>query len=360
MTPTQLPQAVQQDTTSPAADSLNSSLDRIGEGVTNTGRLILEGEWGLVWEQMLAGLTNLFISSVPNIISALFVGAFFYALYRLLSGVIRGVLRKSRGVDRGLETIVMKTFRVVGWAFIMLLVLSQLGINLSALIAGLGIAGLAVGFAAKDSLENFISGLTILLDRPFKVGDWVTVGNYFGRVANITLRSTRLETPNRQTVVFPSVHMVTNAVINHSARGVLRVDVPFGIAYKERIQAAREAVMAIVDDSDDRLAPDWEHKVVATKLNDSSVDLELRLFLRDAGDQIPVRLEYTERIREALRDADIEIPFPHLQLFIDGADAPIKVQHLGGAVDLGAGDGGTERRGVEDGDADDEDVGAEA
>lgn len=330
MTFPQLPQAVQQDTTSAAADSLNSSLDRIGEGVTNTGRLILEGEWGLVWEQTLAGTTNLFVSSVPNILSALFVGAFFYGLYRLLTGAIRGVLRKSRGVDRGLETIVMRTFRVVAWGFILLLVLSQLGVNLSALIAGLGIAGLAVGFAAKDSLENFISGLTILLDRPFKVGDWVTVENYFGRVSNITLRSTRLETPNRQTVVFPSVHMVTNPVINHSARGVLRVDVPFGIAYKERIEKAREAVLALLDGADDRLAPDWEHKVVATKLNDSSVDLELRLFLRDAADQVPVRLDYIEKIRNALRDADIEIPFPHLQLFIDGADAPIKVQRVDG------------------------------
>lgn len=330
MTFMQLPRAVQQDTTSSTADSLNTSLDRIGEGVTNTGRLMLEGEWGLVWEQVLSGLTNLFISSVPNFISAIFVGAFFYGVYRLLRRVIRGVLRRSRGVDRGLEAIVMKTFRVLGWGFIILLVLSQLGINLSALIAGLGIAGLAVGFAAKDSLENFISGLTILLDRPFKVGDWVTVGNYFGRVANITLRSTRLETPNRQTVVFPSVHMVTHAVINHSARGVLRVDIPFGIAYKERIEDAREAVLSLLDDSDDRLAPDWDHSVVATGLNESSVDLELRLFLRDAGDQIAVRLEYTEKIRNALRDAGIEIPFPHLQLFIDGADAPIKIEHVGG------------------------------
>lgn len=333
MTFAQLPQAAQQDTTSAVADSIDMSLDRIGQGVTDTGRLILEGEWGAVWEQMLAGVTNLFISSVPSLMSAVFVGAFFYGLYRIVSGVIRGVLRRSRGVDRGLEALVMKTFRVVGWGFIVLLVLSQLGINLSALIAGLGIAGLAVGFAAKDSLENFISGLTILLDRPFKVGDWVTVGNHFGRVSNITLRSTRLETPSRQTVVFPSVHMVTQAVVNHSARGVLRVDVPFGIAYKEHIEDAREAVMALLDDSDDRLAPDWDHAVVATKLNDSSVDLELRLFIRDAGDQIQVRLDYIEKVRNALRDADIEIPFPHLQLFIDGADAPIKVQRVGDDAD---------------------------
>lgn len=316
MTALQIPQTG--DTA--AADSLDISLDRIGQGVTDTGRLILEGEWQLVLDRTIQGATNLFVSSVPNLISALFVGAFFYVLYRATAHVTRRVLRRSRGVDRGLEAIVMKTFRVVGWSFIVLLMLSQLGINLSALIAGLGIAGLAVGFAAKDSLENFISGLTILLDRPFKVGDWVTVGNHFGEVSNITLRSTRLDTPDRRTVVFPSVHMVTEPVVNHSARGVLRVDVPFGIAYKERIEDARDVVMALVDADDDRLAAEWDHAVVVTGLNDSSVGMELRLFLRDAGDMMAVRFDYTEKVRNALRDAGIEIPFPHLQLFIDGAE----------------------------------------
>ena len=321
-----------QDTTNVLADSMDLSLDRIGERVTDTGRLILEGEWQLVLERMLQGMTNVFISSVPNLISAFFVGIFFYVLYRVVGGVTRRVLRRSRGVDRGLEAIVMKTYRVVGWGFILLLVLSQLGINLSALIAGFGIAGLAVGFAAKDSLENFISGLTIMLDRPFKVGDWVTVGNHYGQVSNITLRSTRIDTPNRQIVVFPSLQMVNQPVVNHSARGVLRVDVSFGIAYKEDIDEARETVMELLDGSDDRLAPDWDHEVVVTRLNDSSVDMELRLFARDAGDQVRIRLDYVERIRNALRDADIEIPFPHLQLFIDGADAlretPVRIARV--------------------------------
>ena len=330
---TQIPQAqVSQDTTSVVADSLDISLDRIGEGVTNTGRLIFEGEWRLVLQRLLEGATNVFISSVPNLISAFFVGIFFYIMYRIVGSVTRRVLRRSRGVDRGLEAIVMKTFRVVGWGFILLLVLSQLGINLSALIAGFGIAGLAVGFAAKDSLENFISGLTIMLDRPFKVGDWVTVGDHYGQVSNITLRSTRIDTTNRQTVVFPSLQMVNQPVVNHSARGVLRVDVDFGIAYKEDITEARETVMALLEEPDDRLAPDWEHEVVVTRLNDSSVDLQMRLFIRDAGEQVRIRLDYVEKIRNALRDADIEIPFPHLQLFIDGAEAlretPVRIARV--------------------------------
>ena len=281
------------------------------------------------------GLTSLAIGLVPNVLSAVFVGLIFYGLYRIVVGIAGGVLRRSRRVDQGLETISMRTLRFLGWSFILVLVLSQLGINVAALVAGLGIAGLALGFAAKDSLENFIAGVTILLDRPFSVGDWVTVDTHYGKVEHITLRSTRIHTPNNQTVVFPSLQMVTKAIVNHTTGDPLRVDVPFGIAYKERVGDAREVVLGLVESDDSRLAPGAEPRVVVTDLGDSSVNMQLRLFIGDPGDAVAVRCEYVERIFEALKAADIEIPFPHLQLFIDEAqalrDTPVRVIRGGDA-----------------------------
>lgn len=331
----QIPQIPQSSDSAAVGDSVGASLDRIGEQVTATGRLILEGEWGLVFERSVEGLTSLAIGLVPNVLSAIFVGLIFYGLYRIVVSVAGGVLRRSRGVDQGLETISMRTLRFVGWSFILVLVLSQLGINVAALVAGLGIAGLALGFAAKDSLENFIAGVTILLDRPFSVGDWVTVDTHYGKVEHITLRSTRIQTPNNQTVVFPSLQMVTKAIVNHTTGDPLRVDVPFGIAYKERVEDARAVVMGLVKTDDPRLAPGVDAKVVVTGLGDSSVDMQLRLFIGDPGDAVAVRCEYVERIFEALKDADIEIPFPHLQLFIDEAqalrDTPVRVIRGGDA-----------------------------
>lgn len=323
-------EAVQEpDTGAAVADSVGRSLGQIGEGVTATGRLILAGEWEVVVARAMEAGTELFAAFVPNLLSALFVGLIFFGLYRIVAGVTEGALRRSARVGVGLRKMAMKSLRVAGWGFIALLVLSQLGVDLSALIAGLGIAGLAVGFAAKDSLENFISGLTILLDRPFRVGDWITVGDHYGRIADLSLRSTRLKTLNGETVVFPNVEMVTRAVVNHTMGGTLRVDVPFGIAYKEDVNEAREVVMGLVDDDDERLAPEGDHRVVTTELGDSSVAMELHLFVGDAGDAVPLRFEFTEKIRTALGAAEIEIPFPHLQLFIDGAkaleDTPIRL-----------------------------------
>lgn len=325
----QLPQEPAADTNTALRDSIGGSLDRIGEGVTDTGRLILAGEWSAVFERAVEGGANLLVAFVPSFISALFVGLIFYGIFRIMIGVAGEVLHRSRAVDEGLETISMRTLRVIGWGFISVLVLSQLGINVAALVAGLGIAGLALGFAAKDSLENFIAGITILLDRPFSVGDWITVDGHYGKIFSISLRSTRMQTPKNEIVVFPSVHMVTNAIMNHTSGAPLRVDVPFGIAYKESIDAAREVAMSLVDPDDTRLAPGMEHRVVTTKLNDSSVDLELRLFVTDPGFALPLRFDYTERVRKALDAAGIEIPFPHLQVFIDEAkalrDTPVRV-----------------------------------
>jgi small conductance mechanosensitive channel len=176
----QVPDTATADTAGVVADSAAGSLDRIGQEVTVTGRLILEGEWAVVLDRAVEGAAQFVVSSLPSLMSALFVGLFFYGVYLVVMRVIRGFLHRSRRVDVGLERILVKTLRVLGWTFIILLVLSQLGINLSALIAGLGLAGLAVGFAAKDPLENFISGLTILLDRPLRIGDWVTVGDHYG------------------------------------------------------------------------------------------------------------------------------------------------------------------------------------
>lgn len=100
----------------------------------------------------------------------------------------------------------------------------------------------------------------------------------------------------------------------------LRVLVPFGIAYKESPDAARRVVLALTTD-DKRLHPDYVPDVVVTDLADSSVNMELRLFLRDAQLEVAIQMEYREKVFEALKEADIEIPFPHLQLFVDEAKA---------------------------------------
>ncbi|MEQ9400466.1 MAG: mechanosensitive ion channel family protein [Longimicrobiales bacterium] len=331
-------------------DSAADALSTLGQEVSDAGRLLADGHWDAFADLVIQGAVGMAARLTPRVLSALFVVAVFYVAYRLLMGAADRFMRRSRRVGQGMHNVLVRTLRVIGLAFITVLGLSQLGVNVSALLAGLGIAGLAVGFAAKDSLENFISGVSILLDRPFRVGHWVRAGDTYGQVTELTLRSTRIRTLNREEVVIPNVQMVSQPLVNHSAVGRLRVDVPFGVAYKEDLDQTRETVMALVE-GDDRLASDPEARVVVTKLNDSSVDLELHLYLDDASQAVPVRYEYTEKVRKALAAADIEIPFPHLQLFVDGADGLKTVPAFASAP---SGSGGSRSDGPERADEDDD------
>ena len=135
---------------------------------------------------------------------------------------------------------------MAGITVVLVLILSQLGVNVAALVAGFGIAGIALGFAAKDTLENFISGVTILVDRPFDLGDWVEVDGVYGQVVELTLRSTRVRTLGNRTLIVPNLNMINHSITNLSVRGNalgLRVEIPFGIAYRERPAEARRVVL---------------------------------------------------------------------------------------------------------------------
>lgn len=302
------------------AQTDTSAIARFGEDLSQATQHLLRGEWGQLWVNVYGGAVDLIVEYTPKLIGALLVFALLYAVYRGLSILLFRILDRSKRIDAGLQGLLMKTYRVVATIFIAIIVLDQLEFSIATLLAGLSIVGIAVAFAARDSLENFISGIIILTDRPFRVGDNIEVGDTFGSVEEITLRSTRVRTLNNEIAVMPNTDMITQQLINHTMLGLIRVIVPFGIAYKEYPSEAREVVLALTE-GDGRLHPDYPPKVVVTGLNDSSVDMELRLYLRNPKLEKPVGFEYTEKVLEALREADIEIPFPHLQLFIDEAKA---------------------------------------
>ena len=303
-----------------SSDAVSGIVGDISRGVNETGQLIIEGQWQQIINEFYQGTLNIALGFVPKLLSALFVLFLFYVLYRLAKKLLRNILSRSKFVDAGLEGLLLRTLSVVAWLFIGIMVLAQFGINVTALLAGLSVVGIAVGFAVQDTLQNFISGITILIDRPFRLGHYIEVEGTYGRVDEITLRSTRIKTLNNEMMVMPNTQMINQKVVNHTQFGGLRIVVPFGIAYKEYPQQARKVVLALIQ-GDERLNHDYEADVVVIGLNDSSVDMQLRFFIKDAGQALPIQKEYTEKILEALRKANIEIPFPHLQLHVDEAKA---------------------------------------
>jgi len=176
--------------------------------------------------------------------------------------------------------------------------------------------GLALSFAAQDTVGNMISGIVIIIDRPFKEGDWVVVGSMHATVTSIRLRTTLFTTFDNETVVVPNKQISQERVINYTMTPNIRVKIPIGIAYKEKISEARAVLLETIK-GDTRILSSPPPAVIVTDLGDSSVNLQLRFWIENPSDQYAFFWEYTEKCKEALDRSGIEIPFPHLQLFVE-------------------------------------------
>lgn len=306
----------------PTPDStvVDEAVGQFNNAFSQAIELLTKGEWQALYNHLTDGLVELSGLFLGHGLQAFASFLLLYFIYRLLATTLRRVLDRSASIDPGLQSVLLKSFRVVTLIFIGTIVLDQLGLNVTVLIGGLGIAGVIAGFAARDSLENFISGVTILVDQPFRVGDYIEIEDEYGQVHEITLRSTRIRTVRNEIIVLPNSEMITQRVVNHTMRNVLRLDIEFGIAYKEHPEEARQVLLPLTED-DERVFSEPSPSVVVTSMSDSSVDMALRFYIQDPGQEVPIRWEYTEKVREALREADIEIPFPHRQLFLDEAKA---------------------------------------
>jgi small-conductance mechanosensitive channel len=268
---------------------------------------------------------------IPRFAAAMVVLLAFWLIYRVTAAGLQKVMSKA-GIQQAIaDLLIRNVYRLLLMAFGIVMAAGQLGIDVGAAIAGLGVAGIAIGFAAQDTLANTIAGIVILWDQPFVVGDTVTVEGQYGSVTNITLRTTRIRTPNNTFVVIPNRRIVDEVLVNYSKHGHVRVDVPVGIAYKEDIEAARRVILESLADAEyalEKPAPD----VVVSGLGASSVDLMVRVWIDHAGEQPAVGADVVERAKKALDAAGIQIPFPHLQLFVDSVEERVwkRLAEIGG------------------------------
>ncbi len=267
----------------------------------------------------LDNLVSRVLEWAPNLIIALMVMLGFLLLFRLTRRPLILILAKAGLHDKLVELLVGSVYRYTLMAVGLVMSAAQVGINVAAAIAGLGVAGIAVGFAAQDTLANLIAGIVVFIDKPFVVGDWITVEGQFGKVVDITLRSTRIRTPQNSYVVIPNKHVINVVLENHSKDGDLRIDVPVGIAYKEDTKRARAVLLEAVSTIPKVLA-DPAPDVVVSALGASSIDLKVRVWIAQVDDRQAVQFAVVETAKRALDAAGIQIPFPHLQLFVDNVE----------------------------------------
>lgn len=256
-------------------------------------------------------LVQYVIPGATRFIFALVIFLIGAALTKWIVKLMAGALGKTR-----LDPMLIHFLRhILRWILMLLVIvaaLDQLGVDTTSFIAVLGAAGLAVGLALKDSLQNFASGVMLILFRPFKLGDFIEAGGAEGVVEEIKIFSTQLRTPDNREVIIPNGDVYGGVITNVTAKAVRRIDLVIGIGYNDDLREARRILEEIVT-SDERVLPDPAPFIAVGELGASSVDLLVRPWTKTA-DYFATKCDLTERIKLAFDEAGISIPYPQMDV----------------------------------------------
>ena len=198
--------------------------------------------------------------------------------------------------------------------------LDQLGVDTTSLVAVVGAAGLAVGLALKDSLQNVASGVMLIVNRPFKAGDYIEAAGQGGTVEKIGLFTSIMRTPDNCELTVPNSQITASSIRNYSALDTRRIDLVIGISYEDDVLKAKQVIRDVVA-ADQRVRSEPEPVIVVGELGESSVDLFVRPWVASA-DYWAVRFDLLEKIKQEFDDHGITIPYPQrvVHAISDGGD----------------------------------------
>jgi len=189
-------------------------------------------------------------------------------------------------------------------------VLGVLGVPLSALGTAVGLIGLGVSFALQDIIANFISGVLIMINQPFKIGDQIEAGGEEGTIQDIKTRATEVKTYDGRKVIIPNSDLYSKQVINNTGYGNRRFDVIVGISYDDNIKKAKELAEEVLDEAES-VEEQPEPQVLVDELGGSSVNLKLRGWTDNRrANIVSGGSEVTQLVKEKYDEAGIDIPYP--------------------------------------------------
>jgi len=255
-----------------------------------------------------------------NIIGAILIFIVGKWLARRIAKLLSKLLEKNN-VDL---TLVQFLSNLTYYTLIVLVVVAaagRLGINTTSFLTIIGAAGLAVGLALKDSLSNFAAGVMLVLFRPFTIGDVVSTAGITAKVEKITIFNTLFCSPDNQLIIVPNNKIISDIITNINAKDTRRIDLTVGISYSDDMAKTKEILVRLAQE-DSRILTDPAPAVAVAELADSSVNLVFRPWVKTA-DYWAVRFDLTEKIKNALDEAGISIPFPQqdVHLFVEKEEA---------------------------------------
>ena len=276
--------------------------------------------------EILSGIENIF--SPANMTVAIKIAAIIvvgFIVLRLIIFIVKRAMKKRFSQQ---SIMIVRKIIVYTVAFVILiLILKQLNVKLAAILGAAGIAGLAIGFASQTSLSNIISGIFLISEKPFAVGDVIKVDGLSGIILSVDLLSVKIRTFDNQYVRIPNEKLIKTEVVNVTKFPIRRLDINVSIAYKEDISKVKEQLLQITKKNPHCL-DNPEPLFVIKEFGDHGIELLLGVWFVKT-DYLVTKNTMMQEIKESFDREGIEIPFPHLSLYAGSMSDPMKIQMIG-------------------------------
>lgn len=253
-----------------------------------------------------------FFALLPQIGLAIIIFILLWIIAGFVSRFVTSAVasRANKGVGTAVGRIVHIALLFVAFLFSIAIITPSVGA--AQLLQVLGVGSVAIGFAFRDILQNFLAGLLILLRQPFKTGDWIVFGEFEGTVTEISTRSTWLKTFDGKDIAVPNGQLFTNAVSIITKDPIARSQYDVGIDYNADINKAKKIALEIME-ANPKVIADKGPDVGVNALGDSAVILRMRWWSK-TSDMYGLKQELLQAVKEAYDENSIDLPFPHTQI----------------------------------------------
>jgi small conductance mechanosensitive channel len=231
-----------------------------------------------------------------------------------VSRILKRALGRSKKINNLMARFILQLVNIIGWIFLIIAFLQHLGLDMGPVLAGLGITGVILGFAFQETIGNLLSGVMIVINSPFRIGDYIDSGSFSGTVTDMDMVCVTLSTPDNKKITMSNKLVWGNPIVNYSNIERRRVELTVSVAYGSDVQLVKDTIWKILNRYEEIL-PDPAPVVEVNKLSASSVDFVVRPWTKPA-DYWKVYWRFQGEICDRLAEVGLTVPFNQLDLHI--------------------------------------------
>jgi len=231
-----------------------------------------------------------------------------------ISRILKRALDRSKKINELMARFILKLVNVIGWIFLIIAFLGRLGLDMGPVLAGLGITGVVLGFAFQDTIGNLLSGVMIVINAPFRIGDYIETGSFSGTVSDMDMICVILSTPDNRKITISNKLVWNSPIVNYSNVDRRRLGLTVSVAYGTNIQLAKDTIWKIINSYSEILS-DPAPMVEVNTLAASSIDFAVRPWTKPE-DYWKVYWRFQGEIVDRLAEVGISVPFNQLDVHI--------------------------------------------